>query len=266
MEVKDVAGMKAAAAKLVEMGARAAIVTGGHLEKPVDVLCDSVGIEAFAGDHVKSENTHGSGCTFSSAVAAQLAAGQHLRDAVILAKALRHEGDRKIVSDRQGRRTDEITYSDFIKNRHREVSTKFPSTECIQQQNPPHTDFSTASSRRAVVPLLSVQDQVEFFDPRAGHSSPNRMNGKTNRRADVKKDESGEGACLGGAGLLQRVTVKESPAGSISALSIEPRSAHSRGQQDVTCFPTEPSPTRMSLRPQVPHNPGQRQVRLDDRA
>ena len=87
MEVKDVAGMKAAAQKLVEMGARAAIITGGHLEKPVDVLCDSVGIEAFAGDHVKSENTHGSGCTFSSAVAAQLAAGQHLRDAVILAKA-----------------------------------------------------------------------------------------------------------------------------------------------------------------------------------
>jgi hydroxymethylpyrimidine/phosphomethylpyrimidine kinase len=87
MEVKDVTGMKAAAQKLVEMGAHAAIITGGHLEKPVDVLCDSAGIEAFAGDHVKSENTHGSGCTFSSSIAAQLAAGQHLRDAVILAKA-----------------------------------------------------------------------------------------------------------------------------------------------------------------------------------
>lgn len=87
MEVKDVAGMKAAAQKLVEMGAQAVIITGGHLEKPVDVLCDSAGIEAFAGDHVKSENTHGSGCTFSSSIAAQLAAGQHLRDAAILAKA-----------------------------------------------------------------------------------------------------------------------------------------------------------------------------------
>jgi len=87
MEVKDVTGMKAAAQKLVEMGAQAVIITGGHLEKPIDVLCDSAGIEAFAGDHVKSENTHGSGCTFSSSIAAQLAAGQHLRDAVILAKA-----------------------------------------------------------------------------------------------------------------------------------------------------------------------------------
>jgi hydroxymethylpyrimidine/phosphomethylpyrimidine kinase len=87
MEVKDLGGMKAAAQKLLEMGARAVIVTGGHLDRPIDVLCDATGIETFGGDHVKSSNTHGSGCTFSSAIAAQLACGQQLRDAVILAKA-----------------------------------------------------------------------------------------------------------------------------------------------------------------------------------
>jgi len=87
MEVKDVAGMKAAGQKLLEMGARAVIVTGGHLEKPIDVLCDAAGIDTFGGDHVKSPNTHGSGCTFSSALAAQLACGQQLREAAILAKA-----------------------------------------------------------------------------------------------------------------------------------------------------------------------------------
>ena len=87
MEVKDVAGMKAAAQKLAEMGAKAVVVTGGHLDKPTDVLCEGAAIETFGGDHVKSENTHGSGCTFSSAVAAQLASGQQLREAVILAKA-----------------------------------------------------------------------------------------------------------------------------------------------------------------------------------
>jgi hydroxymethylpyrimidine/phosphomethylpyrimidine kinase len=87
MEVKDVAGMKAAGQKLLEMGARAVIVTGGHLEKPIDVLCDAAGIDMFGGDHVKSPNTHGSGCTFSSALAAQLACGQQLREAAILAKA-----------------------------------------------------------------------------------------------------------------------------------------------------------------------------------
>ena len=87
MEVKDLAGMKAAGLKLVEMGARAVVVTGGHLEKPTDVLCIGTEVETFGGDHVKSPNTHGSGCTFSSAIVAQLASGQQLREAVILAKA-----------------------------------------------------------------------------------------------------------------------------------------------------------------------------------
>ncbi|MBZ5502858.1 MAG: bifunctional hydroxymethylpyrimidine kinase/phosphomethylpyrimidine kinase [Acidobacteriia bacterium] len=88
LEVKDVNGMKAAAQKLLEMGARAVIITGGHLEKPVDVLlCEGSEMLTFGGEHVKSPNTHGSGCTFSSAIAAQLASGLQLTEAVILAKA-----------------------------------------------------------------------------------------------------------------------------------------------------------------------------------
>jgi hydroxymethylpyrimidine/phosphomethylpyrimidine kinase len=86
MEVKDLNAMKLAGQKLIEMGARAVIVTGGHLDRPTDVLCEGTEVETFGGDHVKSPNTHGSGCTFSSAIAAQLACGQQLREAVILAK------------------------------------------------------------------------------------------------------------------------------------------------------------------------------------
>jgi hydroxymethylpyrimidine/phosphomethylpyrimidine kinase len=87
MEVKDLPAMKAAGQKLIEMGARAVVVTGGHLEKPIDVFCVGTEVETFGGDHVKSPNTHGSGCTFSSAILAHLASGQQLREAVILAKA-----------------------------------------------------------------------------------------------------------------------------------------------------------------------------------
>lgn len=87
VEVKDIAGMKAAAQRLAEMGAKAVIVTGGHLEKPADLLWENGEMNPFGGDHAKSENTHGSGCTLSSAVAAQLALGQQLREALILAKA-----------------------------------------------------------------------------------------------------------------------------------------------------------------------------------
>ena len=85
--VDNVESMKAAARKLVDLGARAVVVTGGHLDKPIDVLFDGNTMEAFAGDRIKPDNTHGTGCTFSSAVAANLALGRQLRDAVVLAKA-----------------------------------------------------------------------------------------------------------------------------------------------------------------------------------
>ena len=85
--IKDHASMETAAVKIVERGARAVIVKGGHMEKAIDVLFDGDGVLNLGGDHVKSENTHGSGCTFASAIAAQLACGRPLRDSVLLAKA-----------------------------------------------------------------------------------------------------------------------------------------------------------------------------------
>jgi hydroxymethylpyrimidine/phosphomethylpyrimidine kinase len=85
--VETVEDMKGAARKLVELGARAVVVTGGHLEKPIDVFFDGAAMEAFDSDRIKPDNTHGTGCTFSSAVAANLALGRQLRDAVVLAKA-----------------------------------------------------------------------------------------------------------------------------------------------------------------------------------
>lgn len=85
--IKDHAAMEAAARKIVERGARAVIVKGGHMDKAIDVLFDGSEVLTFGGDHVKSDNTHGSGCTFASAIAAQLACGRPLREAVLLAKA-----------------------------------------------------------------------------------------------------------------------------------------------------------------------------------
>jgi hydroxymethylpyrimidine/phosphomethylpyrimidine kinase len=87
VDIKDVAGMEVAANRLVERGARAVLVKGGHMEKAVDVLRDGAGILILGGDHIKNENTHGSGCTLASAIAAQLACGRALREAAMLAKA-----------------------------------------------------------------------------------------------------------------------------------------------------------------------------------
>ena len=103
LKVESLEGMKAAARKLVEMGARAVVVTGGHLEKAIDVLLDGSEPEAFVGDRVKPDNTHGTGCTFSAAIAANLALGRQLRDAVVLAKAFVTEAIRKAYSVGPGR-------------------------------------------------------------------------------------------------------------------------------------------------------------------
>lgn len=85
--IKDVGEMEAAARKLVEMGARAVIVKGGHMEKPVDVLFDGTQLMPLVGDKGKEESLHGTGCTFASALAAHLAEGRSLFEAATLAKA-----------------------------------------------------------------------------------------------------------------------------------------------------------------------------------
>src|SRR6201993_1219415 len=87
LEIKDIAAMEAAARKLVEMGARAVIVKGGHMERAVDVVFDGNELVQLGGDRVKTENMHGTGCTFASALTAQLAAGRGLIEAATLAKA-----------------------------------------------------------------------------------------------------------------------------------------------------------------------------------
>jgi hydroxymethylpyrimidine/phosphomethylpyrimidine kinase len=87
MEIKDLVGMEAAARKIVEMGAHAVIVKGGHMERAIDVLFDGDKITQLGGDRVKADNYHGTGCTFASSIAAQLASGRGLTEAAMLAKA-----------------------------------------------------------------------------------------------------------------------------------------------------------------------------------
>lgn len=87
LTIKDVPGMEAAARKLVEMGAHAVIVKGGHMERANDVLFDGKEVYQLVGDRAKEDTLHGTGCTFASAFTAQLAAGRPLFEAATLAKA-----------------------------------------------------------------------------------------------------------------------------------------------------------------------------------
>jgi hydroxymethylpyrimidine/phosphomethylpyrimidine kinase len=90
IRVKDVEDMKAAAARLHDMGASAVVITGGHLEKAMDLLSfrteRGVEQEIFKADRQKSNSTHGTGCAFATAMACHLALNRGLAEATLLAK------------------------------------------------------------------------------------------------------------------------------------------------------------------------------------
>jgi hydroxymethylpyrimidine/phosphomethylpyrimidine kinase len=83
--------MREAAAHLHSLGAANVVVTGGHLEKAIDLLSftTSRGIEqeVFKADRQRSNSTHGTGCAFSTALACHLAHGRGLPETVLLSKA-----------------------------------------------------------------------------------------------------------------------------------------------------------------------------------
>ncbi|APX10290.1 bifunctional hydroxymethylpyrimidine kinase/phosphomethylpyrimidine kinase [Tateyamaria omphalii] len=80
--------MAAQAQALTALGPKAALVKGGHLESPdsPDVLCADGNLHWFDGPRTPGKNTHGTGCTLSSALAAQIGHGTPLPQAVAAAK------------------------------------------------------------------------------------------------------------------------------------------------------------------------------------
>jgi len=86
--VSSVAEMKQAALDLRGRGARAVLVKGGHLAgDPIDVLWDGAMLHELPAERIDTRNTHGTGCTYSAAIAARLALGHDLETAVRGAKA-----------------------------------------------------------------------------------------------------------------------------------------------------------------------------------
>ena len=89
VSVTDAAGQAKAAARLLALGARAALVKGGHIagETIHDVLVDADGVETFSSARIDTRATHGTGCTLASAIATGLAQGRTLKDAIVRARA-----------------------------------------------------------------------------------------------------------------------------------------------------------------------------------
>jgi hydroxymethylpyrimidine/phosphomethylpyrimidine kinase len=86
LTVEDISGMRQAGERLQEMGARAVVVTGGHLREPVDLLCYGALEREYPGRRIETQSTHGTGCAFATAIACRLALGTGLTEAVGMAK------------------------------------------------------------------------------------------------------------------------------------------------------------------------------------
>jgi hydroxymethylpyrimidine/phosphomethylpyrimidine kinase len=86
---KNESEMAAQGRALIALGANAALVKGGHgkSESAVDILVDADGELRLEAQRSGTRNTHGTGCTLSSAIAAELAKGASLREAATTAKA-----------------------------------------------------------------------------------------------------------------------------------------------------------------------------------
>ena len=89
MPVRTLEEQREAARRIVGLGARAVVVKGGHAETAeiVDVLFDGQAFTEFRAERVPGTSTHGTGCTFSAAIAAQLALGRGIQEAIPLAQA-----------------------------------------------------------------------------------------------------------------------------------------------------------------------------------
>jgi hydroxymethylpyrimidine/phosphomethylpyrimidine kinase len=88
-EARDEEEMYAQARKLLALGAAAVLIKGGHGSGPqsIDLLVESTSRTRFAAPRMATRNTHGTGCTLASAIAAGLAKNLSLKDAVGQAKA-----------------------------------------------------------------------------------------------------------------------------------------------------------------------------------
>ena len=87
MTIENGDDARRAAVRIYEQGAGAVVVKGGHLLGPaVDRLYDGHNFKEFSAPRVDTKNTHGTGCTFASAIAAGLAKGMILEEAVKGAK------------------------------------------------------------------------------------------------------------------------------------------------------------------------------------
>jgi hydroxymethylpyrimidine/phosphomethylpyrimidine kinase len=90
MSIRTMDEKRKAAHKLFELGVKNIVIKGGHDEDPstsIDLLFDGAEFYSFPSKRINTTNTHGTGCSFSAAITAELAKGVAIYEAIAMAKA-----------------------------------------------------------------------------------------------------------------------------------------------------------------------------------
>ncbi|MBN2157547.1 MAG: bifunctional hydroxymethylpyrimidine kinase/phosphomethylpyrimidine kinase [Candidatus Lokiarchaeota archaeon] len=88
--IKSIEDTERVAKILYEMGPKNILIKGGHIEtvnEAIDVLYDGKQFTYFHAERINTHNTHGTGCTYASAIAAEVAKGQNIKEAIHIAKS-----------------------------------------------------------------------------------------------------------------------------------------------------------------------------------
>ena len=89
LRIQNIEDVKEAAREIYKLGAKNVLVKGGHLlssEEAIDLLYNGQTFSEFKAERIDTKNTHGTGCTLSSAIAAELAKGKEVEEAIKIAK------------------------------------------------------------------------------------------------------------------------------------------------------------------------------------
>lgn len=88
IKISNLSDRKEAAKIIYDLGAKNVMIKGGHEEndRMIDLLFDGNSFSQFESKRIATKNTHGTGCTFSAAITAQLAKGKTIEDAISVAK------------------------------------------------------------------------------------------------------------------------------------------------------------------------------------
>lgn len=103
IKIRSITDMKRAARIIHKIGPKYALIKGGHLESdPIDILFDGKTYTYYKSKRIATKNTHGTGCTLSSAIAANLAKGVLVPEAIAIAKKYVHSAIRHSLSIGKG--------------------------------------------------------------------------------------------------------------------------------------------------------------------